>query len=245
VASAAGDDLSVGERDENLAEIRAEIAAYYSAKIGRFGATPLGVDWTCQATQDMRFVQLLKPCDFTPALSLNDLGCGYGALVAYLDRYHANCAIDYVGVDVSEAMVRQARRIWRGRRGVTFARGHAIERIADYSVASGIFNVQQDRPRAEWERFIAESLDNLHEASRMGFSVNFMRKPVGTSGREGIYYADAEQWARHCAGRFNAATNIREDYGLKEFTLHVRRLDTKHGHAPTDNRRRASSNKRR
>jgi hypothetical protein len=35
-----------------------EIASCYLAKVSRFGAAPLGVDWTCQATQEMRFVQL-------------------------------------------------------------------------------------------------------------------------------------------------------------------------------------------
>jgi hypothetical protein len=48
-------------------------------KIRKFGATPLGVDWTCVSTQQLPFVQLLKLCDTSPA-SLNDLGCGYGAI---------------------------------------------------------------------------------------------------------------------------------------------------------------------
>jgi hypothetical protein len=38
-------------------QLHAKIASCYSAKVSRFGATPLGVDWTCQATQEMRFVQ--------------------------------------------------------------------------------------------------------------------------------------------------------------------------------------------
>jgi hypothetical protein len=38
-------------------QLHAGIASRYSAEVSRFGATPPGVDWTCQATQEMRFVQ--------------------------------------------------------------------------------------------------------------------------------------------------------------------------------------------
>lgn len=229
----------------NLAGIYAGIAAYYSARLGQFGTTPLGVDWTCQATQEMRFVQLLKLCDFTSAFSLNDLGCGYGALIAYLDRRHAGQTIDYLGIDVSQAMVRRARRLWRDHGNAAFAHGHAAPRMADYSIASGIFNVEQDQPRPGWETFVAASLDNLYETSRRGFAVNFMRQPTATSGRKGLYYTDTAYWARYCATKFGAVAEVREGYGLREFTLIVRRLDGTQRYAPTDNRRRASSSNRR
>jgi SAM-dependent methyltransferase len=228
-----------------LAGIYAGIAAYYSSRLGQFGTTPLGVDWTCQATQEMRFVQLLKLCDFTSAVSLNDLGCGYGALIAFLDRRHAGGAIDYLGIDVSQAMVRRARRLWRGRSNTSFAHGHAGSRMADYSIASGIFNVEQDQPRHEWETFVATSLDNLYETSRRGFAVNFMKQSTAGSGRNGLYYTDNTHWARYCATKFAATAEVHEGYGLKEFTLIVRRLDRSRRHAPTDSRRRASSNSRR
>lgn len=202
-----------------LGGIYSEISDYYSATVKKFGATPLGVDWTCVATQEMRFAQLLKLCDFTAPFSLNDLGCGYGALVDYLDRRHAACTIDYLGIDISAAMVRRARR---RRRMEHFVHGHAIPRVADYGLASGIFNVEQDQPRAGWEAFIRQSLDDLHRTSRRGFAVNFMKKPDGMPGRRGLYYADPAQWAGYCAGRFNAVTEVRQDYGMKEFTLIVR-----------------------
>ncbi len=213
------------EADPGLLAIRAGIAAYYTAKVTTFGATPLGVDWTCVPTQELRFVQLLKLCDFTMPFSLNDLGCGYGALITYLDRRHRDCSIDYVGVDLSAAMVRRARRLWRGRSGVRFARGHAIPRIADYSIASGIFNVQLQQPRGAWEAFIAETLQQLHRTSARGFAVNFVASPRrGKPIRTVLYGTQPERWAGYCAARFGAATEVIDGYGLREFTLLVRRL---------------------
>src|SRR5437660_4398590 len=35
--------------------VYADVEAYYSARVARYGATPLGVDWSCQATQMLRF----------------------------------------------------------------------------------------------------------------------------------------------------------------------------------------------
>ena len=209
---------------EALSRIYSGIAAYYSAKIARFGATPNGVDWTCQATQEMRFVQLLKLCDFSSPFSLNDYGCGYGALIAYLDRRHGGCTVDYLGIDVSSAMVRRARQLWRDRNGAAFVLGHASPRTADYAVASGIFNVARDQPRHDWEGFIAASLDDLHRTTTRGFAVNFMKQPPGATGRGGLYTTDTGSWARHCASRFNATAEVHDGYGLMEFTLIVRKV---------------------
>jgi SAM-dependent methyltransferase len=210
--------------DGELTGIYTGIAAYYSAKIARFGATPSGVDWTCQATQEMRFVQLLKLCDFASPFSLNDLGCGYGALIAYLDRRHDDCAVDYLGIDVSEAMVRRARRLWRDRGNAAFALGYASPRMADYAIASGIFNVAQDQSRHDWERFVAASLDDLHRTTRRGFAVNFMKRPAEATARHGLYTPDTAPWARYCAARFNATAEVHDGYGLMEFTLIVRKV---------------------
>jgi hypothetical protein len=207
----------------DLASVHAGIADYYTGKVKKFGATPLGVDWTCVPTQEMRFVQLLKLCDFTAAFSLNDLGCGYGALVSYLDWRHPGCTIDYLGVNLSQAMLRRARRLWRDRSNASFAHGHASPRLADYSVASGIFNVQLDQPRDVWERFIAATLDQLHRTSRHGFSVNFIKAPAaGIPGRYGVYSTLPTCWARQCAAQFGATTEVVDGYGLQEFTLIVR-----------------------
>src|SRR5438876_11504259 len=55
-----------------------EVASYYDGRVREFGPTPWGVDWTCELTQQLRFVQLLKVAGRRKRFSLNDLGCGYG-----------------------------------------------------------------------------------------------------------------------------------------------------------------------
>ena len=210
--------------ETGLAALRAGIADYYTSKLRRFGATPPGVDWSCQATQQMRFVQLLRLCDFADRFQLDDLGCGYGALLDYLLWRHPSCAVDYLGIDLSAAMVRRARTMFRHHPGARFVIGHVSPRIADYSVASGIFNVQLDQPRAAWEGFIADTLQHLYGASRRGFAINFIACPGGgQTPRPGLYVTEPLPWAEYCASRFEATVEVIKDYGLREFSLLVRR----------------------
>jgi SAM-dependent methyltransferase len=222
MARASKRKFAPGSREEaELTSVHAGISDYYSAKVRKFGATPPGVDWTCLPTQELRFVQLLRICDVASPFSLNDLGCGYGALLSYLERYHQTSSIDYLGIDLSPAMLRRARRLWRNRANVSFAQGSFSRRLADYSVASGIFNVQQDQPRDIWERFVAVTLRRLYGTSRRGFAVNFVN--ADSVAREGVYSAEPAQWSRYCAREFGATTEVIDGYGLREFTLAVRR----------------------
>ena len=106
------------------------VSAYYSGTLQRFGATPLGVDWPNRLNQELRLVQLLKVCDLSAPRSLNDVGCGYGALRTLLSRRHRCAQIDLLGTDVSPAMVAAARRRWRHRADCAFEVAEGAVRLA-------------------------------------------------------------------------------------------------------------------
>jgi SAM-dependent methyltransferase len=222
--SAKADGTSIEFGSQVLSDVYSDVEAYYGARVARYGATPLGVDWSCQATQMLRFVQLLKICDFSAPFTLNDIGCGYGALAAFLAMRHPNAKIDYLGVDLSRAMVSRARRRFSGpdRR---FVVGKASPRVADYSVASGIMNVNCGHSRATWEGFIATMLEQMRRASRRGFSVNFVVDAQHGSAEPlpDILYRTAPQpWFRFCERELGCSVETIDDYGMKEFTLLVR-----------------------
>ncbi|WP_422284038.1 class I SAM-dependent methyltransferase [Bradyrhizobium sp.] len=202
----------------------ADVAAYYSACVARHGATPLGVDWSCQATQMLRFVQLLKICDFSAPFTLNDIGCGYGALAAFLAMRYPKSKIDYLGVDLSRAMVSRARRRFSGpdRR---FVVGKASPRIADYSLASGIMNVNCGHSRTTWEGYIATILRQMRRNSRRGFGVNFVVDAARRSAEplpDTLYRTSPQPWIRFCERELGCSVETIDDYGMKEFTLLVR-----------------------
>lgn len=200
-----------------------DIERYYTRKILTHGPTPAGVDWPCMPTQELRFVQLLKLCDTSAPFSLNDLGCGYGALLALLARRYRGCRIDYLGVDLSAAMIDQARQLWAGRARTQFSVGSQPARQADYTLASGIFNVKLAQPRRQWARFVRATLGQMRMASRRGFAVNFLAPPPrGSPDVPELYRVAPGVWRRHCEQAFGAQVTVLKDYGMREYTLLVR-----------------------
>ncbi|WP_297188990.1 class I SAM-dependent methyltransferase [uncultured Porticoccus sp.] len=104
--------------------ILSDVADYYSEKLALHGETPKGVDWNGEYSQTLRFEQLCKLIDGQNQFSLNDLGCGYGALRDFLGgRFSGFC---YSGIDVSENMIRSAQQRYQGadkvRNGVNMSK---------------------------------------------------------------------------------------------------------------------------
>ena len=205
-----------------LVALRADVDRYYTGRLGRFGPTPLGVGWTCLPTQELRFVQLAKLFDFSAAFSLNDIGCGYGALLAYLRRRHRKTPVDYLGLDLSQAMVDEGRRKWRSAGGVQFAAPAGIYRSADYCVASGIFNVKLGHDRAAWERLVATTMTEMYGRSRRGMAVNFLAANEALDDVTEHYRCAPGPWMDH-AQAMGASVELLADYGMPEFTLLLRR----------------------
>lgn len=206
-----------------LDDVHAGIERHYTACIRAHGPTPRGVDWESLATQQMRMVQLLKVCDWSRPLTLNDLGCGYGALLALLDARHRSTPVDYLGVDLSAPMVAAARRRWKNRPATEFVVGSESPRVADYSVASGVFNVKLDLPMARWEHFVVHTLQHLHATSRHGFAVNFLsRLAPGAEVSPALYCTEPGRWIGFCQATLGARAECVTPYGMREFTLLVR-----------------------
>lgn len=205
-----------------LAGLYQDVERYYTRKILAHGPTPAGVDWPCVPTQELRFVQLLKLCDTRAPFSLNDLGCGYGALLALMTRRFRGHKIDYLGVDLSAAMIDQARQLWARRARTAFAVGNRPPRVADYTLASGIFNVKLAQTRRQWIRFVRATLDQMRATSRKGFAVNFLAPPPrGATVVPELYRVAPGVWRRHCEQAYGAQVTLLQDYGMREYTLLV------------------------
>jgi SAM-dependent methyltransferase len=208
---------------QNLrADILAEVAEYYTAKLARHGATPRGVDWNGAESQTLRFEQLRKIVNTTEYFSVNDLGCGYGAFYDFLtDRYES---FSYLGIDVSADMIQAAEGGHRDSRQARFALRSAPEEVADYGVASGIFNVRLGRSDDEWRVYLEATLDALDRTSRLGFAFNCLTSYSDAERMRGdLYYADPCALFDSCKRRYSRNVALLHDYGLYEFTILVRK----------------------
>jgi len=199
-----------------------DIAEYYTGKLSEYGEQPRGVDWNGETSQLLRFEQLARVIDKADDFSINDLGCGYGALYDYLRARYGN--FRYSGCDVCEAMIAAAARRYGACANAQFRVAAAPPEHADYCVASGIFNVRLDRSDAEWHAYILRTLDLLDRASRHGFAFNCLTSYSDSDKmRRYLYYADPGALFDHCKKHYSKNVALLHDYGLYEFTMVVRK----------------------
>lgn len=209
--------------NHSFSELLTDVAGYYSAKLAAHGDTPRGVDWNGSESQLIRFEQLCKIIDpISSDFSVNDLGCGYGALLEYL-RNNFPLGI-YRGVDVSGEMIDAAISRFANASGAHFTKASAPGCAADYGIASGIFNVRLGRTDSEWFDYIQSALDDLDRTSTLGFSFNCLTSYSDKDKQERyLYYADPCRLFDLCKRRYSREVALLHDYGLYEFTILVRK----------------------
>lgn len=207
---------------EHQSKILREVDDYYSAKVKEHGQNPRGVDWNGEESQFLRFQQLLRIVQTEGGFSINDVGCGYGALIDYLRKNFKG--YKYIGVDISEEMILSAKARYEQNESVRFELSSISPVQADYSVASGIFNVRLTHNDDEWWSYLTGTLDQLNETSSKGFSFNCLTKYSDVEKmRDYLYYADPCRLFDWCKRRYSRQVALLHDYGLYEFTILVRK----------------------
>jgi SAM-dependent methyltransferase len=150
--------------------------------------------------------------------SLNDFGCGYGALVGFLAARGLD--VEYRGFDLSESMLEHARR--------EYGNGTFVGRVdelapADYTVARGIFNVKLDVPVDEWREYVVSTLETIAGLSVQGFAFNMLTSYSDADKmRDDLYYGDPRFFFDLCKREYSRHVALLHDYGLYEFTMIVR-----------------------
>lgn len=201
-----------------------DVADYYTDKVNHFGATPQGVDWNGQESQLLRFDQLAKIIikNDCKSFSVNDLGCGYGALVEYLTNQYKG--FEYTGFDISEEMIKVASERYKLMKRIGFCVGDMPKKIADYSIASGIFNVRLSHASEYWNKYIKNTLDILDKYSAKGFAFNCLTAYSDLEKmRDNLYYADPLELFDFCKKKYSRNIALLHDYNLYEFTILVRK----------------------
>ena len=195
-------------------------SAHFSLMFNESGETARGVDWNSEASQLTRFAQLCRFIDADAQFTINDIGCGYGALVDFLTR--AGAGFSYHGYDVSGPMIESARVRYDGRPHIRFSCSAQVDQPADYSVASGIFHKRFGRSDAEMLDYQLRTLAMMDRASRLGFSFNcFSRYGDVQQQRSDLFYADPCLLFDFCRTRCAARVALLHDYDPLDFTIVV------------------------
>jgi SAM-dependent methyltransferase len=201
--------------------ILAAVERYYDGTFAKHGASPRGVDWNSAESQLLRFEQLAILFRGDPGpFSVNDLGCGYGAFASFCRE--RGYPVSYTGYELSSAMLSDAQARFHDQPDVRFREGTALA-DADYSVASGIFNVRLDFSDREWSAYVDDTVAQLARASGKGFAFNMLTSYSDVDRqRPDLFYADPRTMFDTCKTRYSRDVALLHDYGLWEFTIIVR-----------------------
>jgi SAM-dependent methyltransferase len=198
-----------------------EVGDYYSDKIKTFGVSAQGVDWNSETSQELRFEQLLKVVQDEREFSLLDYGCGYGALLDFLNKQGR--AFSYIGFDISEEMLIMARSRNPERLGVSW-KSSLKDENCDYTLASGIFNVKLSQEQDVWQQYIEDTLNDMNNRSMRGFSFNMLTSYSDKEYmKDYLFYADPSYYFQFCKKHFSKYVALLHDYPLYEFTVIVKK----------------------
>ena len=199
------------------------MAAHYSSLAKRHGDSPRATQWRGTASQERRFDILFEIGEMRGAKIL-DFGCGTGAMLASLRR-RFDYQGEYVGVDISEPMLKIARQKFPRTRFETmdlFA--EPPPETFDYVFVSGAFN--NDHPDAI--EFIQAAIPRLYDRARVAMGFNALSIYAARKVIELIYLDPLEMfdWVHR---EVTPLVTLRHDYRIEgeaqpeDFTLYLRR----------------------
>jgi SAM-dependent methyltransferase len=198
--------------------------SFYKKHLDQYGATAQGVGWKNPEAQWIRFKQLSKLMDQESTFTINDLGCGTGNFSTFL--FECVDSFEYRGYDVMQEMIDQAKQKLGNRNNLHFSKidsGWEME-VADYTVASGIFNIRFETTDDEWLTYILSTLSAMNAKSTKGFAFNVL---TSYSDKEfmkpELYYADPCFLFDHCKRSFSRNVALLHDYNQYDFTILVRK----------------------
>jgi len=201
------------------------ISATFDKRLQKHGDTAKGVLWINEERQQLRFEYLARIlADLPPekTVSINDYGCGYGALYDFLLTLPGQLKFKYRGYDISKEMIRMARNRIR-HPNATFHKGHRVKHLADYTFVSGTFNLKIGVDNDTWNTIIKSQISDLWNNTTTGMAFNMLDVAQEGEARS-LYYADAIDFTNYCASLGANVELVRND-PLEDWTILMKRQD--------------------
>lgn len=208
-----------------LEKISKELREYYADR-GAEQSCAVQVGWKSDRAQIIRFAQLIKVIENrADHFSINDLGCGLGDFSEYLADQRLQ-SFGYTGYDVSDRMIKSAQELYGQNKNRKFLRidDSTEMELCDYTVASGILNLQFTIAKDEWRRYVLETIAVMHAKSDKGFAFNALTKYSDKEFmKPELYYADPCVLFDYCKRNFSKNVALLHDYREYDFTIIVRK----------------------
>jgi len=208
---------------DDIGQILEFVQRVYSYRINEYGPVANGVFWRDEDGQILRLELLLQavtPEDLNGPITVNDLGCGYGALFDLLADERMLEGGHYYGYDIAPDMIAQAQARHADPRA-NFILSPVATEAADYSFVSGTYNMSMGANTALWTHYVKTSLDMLWKKTNKIMAFNMLDSHAPNK-LDDLYYADRRTILEH-ALTLSPEVEVIDDYPLDEFTVIVKR----------------------
>ena len=185
------------------AALERKLKRAYKDRLAPLGPAPKGVFWRNQSTQIARFEALLDlVTTVTPAAnpSVADIGCGYGAMLEFLQKTPRYQRLNYIGVDINRAMINSCKQRFPAQKQLFFV-GKQLPLPVDFCVFSGTFNLCHTMDTSLWQDYIFANLQHCWQRSRYGLVLNLLCAPQ-TQIKNQIFYAERQTFIANASRVF-------------------------------------------
>ena len=175
------------------AALERKLKSAYKDRLAALGPTPKGVFWRNQSTQIARFdalLDLVTTVTSAANTSIADIGCGYGAMLEFLQKTPRYQRFHYIGVDINRAMISSCKQRFPKQKQLFFI-GKQPPLPVDFCVFSGTFNLCHTMDTSLWQHYIFANLQSCWQRSRYGLALNLLCAPQ-TQIKNQIFYTERQ-----------------------------------------------------
>jgi len=157
-----------------------------------------------------------------PDSTILDLGCGPGLALGYLEDRYGPMAERYLGVDISEPLIANARLAWPHHK---FEVRDIITNPLpapphDFTAINGVLTAKFALTHDTMESFVGELLVAAWQTTSVAMSFNVMSTHVDWM-RDDLFHWPMDKAVGFCVSQLSRHVNIIADYGLYEYTVQV------------------------
>ena len=198
------------------------VSSIYSRAVKKYGSKPKAVAWRDKKRQLRRFQIFSGLFSLVPSeagFSINDLGCGYGAMFSAYRNMPEFTNSRYFGYDISADMLIEAQKQLHDPRA-TWIKSHIATEEADFSFVSGTYNLNMDADEKLWTSYIENNLLQLWSKTRVALGFNMLS--IDSPKRQNtLYYADPEHFFAFCSKNMGGRVRLVDRLAPAEFVIFV------------------------
>ncbi len=189
----------------------ADLQVKYNKRFKKYGANPEGSYWISAQRQNLRFDVIFEyviKYRNKEGFSVGDIGCGYGALLPYIENNYCDEKINYSGYDISKELIDYCKRNYH-QNWVKFFRGSRPIKNLDFCVISGAFNLSATKIYSEWEDHIFQTLSDCWQKTDIALVFNLQTSDTPHISKGSFFYGDKQVIANRCNSLFGNTSHLR------------------------------------